>query len=235
MGGHIVQGLINGLSTANLKDFGMSVLKDFGGGVLKGWNSVKSVLTGLLGGNGGNATSWLTAALGLTGTPMSWLPGLQKLVRAESGGNPNAINKSTVLGQHATGLLQMLPSTFRAYMLGGHGNILNPIDNAAAAIRYIKSRYGSVYNTPLFRGGSYRGYNGGLDRVPYDGFIGRLHKDEMILTRGEADKYRKGQSGGNTYQFGNIIIQGGPTDRDTVRRLLDAIAKEIEMAGAAGA
>lgn len=194
MGGHIVQGLINGLSTANLKDFGMSVLKDFGGGVLKGWNAVKSVLIGLLGGNGGNATSWLTAALGLTGTPLSWLPGLQKLVRAESGGNPNAINKSKVLGQHATGLLQMLPSTFRANMLSGHSNILNPIDNAAASINYIKKRYGSVYNTPLFKGGKYKGYYHGLERVPYDRYPALLHKDEAVLTRQQAEQWRKGKS-----------------------------------------
>lgn len=196
MGGHIVQGLINGLSTANLKDFGMSVLKDFGGGILKGWNAVKSVLIGLLGGNGGggDATSWLVAALGLTGTPLSWLSGLQKLVNAESGGNPRAINKTTVLGQHATGLLQMLPSTFRSYMLKGHGDIFNPIDNAAAAIQYIKSRYGSVYNTPLFKGGKYKGYYHGLERVPYDRYPALLHKDEAVLTREQADQWRKGQA-----------------------------------------
>jgi hypothetical protein len=194
MGKHIVEGLINGLSFANLKQFGMSVLKDFGGGVIKGWNAVKSVLTGLLGGNGGNATSWLAAALGLTGTPLSWLSGLQKLVNAESGGNPNAINKSTVLGQHATGLLQMLPSTFRANMLKGHGNIFNPVDNAAAAIQYIKSRYGSVYNTPLFKGGNYKGYYHGIDRVPYDRMPAVLHKGERILTRKEADEYDKMQA-----------------------------------------
>ncbi|MGG3694328.1 phage tail tape measure protein, partial [Heyndrickxia ginsengihumi] len=137
MGGHIVQGLINGLSAGNLKQFGESVLKDFGGGAIKGWNSVKGFFSGLLGGGsgkGGDVTGWLTAALGLTGTSTSWLSGLQKLVGAESGGNPSAVNSATVMGQHATGLLQMLPSTFAANMLKGHGNILNPVDNAAAAI-----------------------------------------------------------------------------------------------------
>lgn len=169
LGGYVVKGLVNGLTSENLKELGMSVLKDFGGGAIKGWNSVKAFFTGLLGGGfsgGGNVTAWLTAALGLTGTPLSWLPGLKKLVQAESGGNPRAVNKITVLGQHATGLLQMLPSTFRSYMLSGHGNILNPIDNAAAAIRYIKSRYGSIYNTPLFKGGKYKGYAKGTNYHP---------------------------------------------------------------------
>lgn len=166
MGGYILQGLVNGLSAHNLKDFGESVLKDFGGGILKGWGSVKGFFKGLLGGGSGNTTGWLTAALGLTGTPITWLSGLQKLVKAESGGNPKAVNPTTVMGQHAQGLLQMLPSTFKAYALKGRTSIMNPIDNAAAAIEYIKSRYGSVYNTPLFKGGKYKGYAKGTDYAP---------------------------------------------------------------------
>lgn len=239
MGGHIVQGLINGLSAGNLKQFGESVLKDFGGGAIKGWNAIKGFFSGLLGGGGGkgfggSATSWLTAALGATGTPLSWLPGLQKLVNAESGGNPNAVNPITVLGQHATGLLQMLPSTFAAHAMKGFGNILNPVHNAIAAIRYIKSRYGSVYNTPLFRGGSYKGYNGGLNRVPYDGFKARLHKDETVLTRDEARQWRNGRGGGNTYAI-TVNVNGQLADERTVNTLLDAMVAKIQNAGEAGA
>lgn len=164
LGGYILQGLVNGLSSHNLKEFGESVLKDFGGGILKGWDSIKSFFSGLLGGgSSGDVTSWLTAALGITGTPMSWLSGLQKLVKAESGGNPKAVNPTKVLGQHATGLLQMLPSTFKAFAMKGHGNILNPIDNAIASIRYIKKKYGSIFNTPLFKGGKYKGYAKGTN------------------------------------------------------------------------
>lgn len=239
MGGHIVQGLINGLSAGNLKQFGESVLKDFGGGVLKGWKSVKGFFSGLLGGGGkgfgGSVTSWLTAALGATGTPLSWLPGLQKLVNAESGGNPSAVNPITVLGQHATGLLQMLPSTFAAHAMKGFGNILNPVHNAIAAIRYIKSRYGSVYNTPLFSGGSYKGYNGGLNRVPYDGFKARLHKDEMVLTRQEARDYRNGR-GNQVIIQGGIHLHGvGGNLEKAADQLLDIMARKIEIAGEGGA
>ncbi|KYC67170.1 phage tail tape measure protein [Heyndrickxia coagulans] len=240
MGGHIVQGLINGLSAGNLKQFGESVLKDFGGGVLKGWKAIKGFFSGLLGGGGsggsGNATSWLTAALGATGTPLSWLPGLQKLVNAESGGNPNAVNPITVLGQHATGLLQMLPSTFAAHAMKGFGNILNPVHNAIAAIRYIKGRYGSVYNTPLFRGGSYKGYNGGLNRVPYDGFKARLHKDETVLTRDEARQWRNGRGGGTIVIQGGIHLHGvGGNLEKAADQLLDIMARKIEIAGEGGA
>lgn len=37
---------------------------------------------------------------------------------------------------------------------------------------------------------------GGLDRVPFDGYIASLHKDEMILNRAQADLYRKGTGTG---------------------------------------
>lgn len=40
------------------------------------------------------------------------------------------------------------------------------------------------------------GYAGGLDRVPYNGYPARLHRDEMVLTRTEAQSYR--ESGGNS-------------------------------------
>lgn len=43
--------------------------------------------------------------------------------------------------------------------------------------------------------GSVGGFAGGLDRVPYNGFPARLHRDEMVLTRTEAQEYREGRSG----------------------------------------
>jgi TP901 family phage tail tape measure protein len=64
-------------------------------------------------------------------------------------------------------------NTFRAYMLPGHGDIWNPIDNAAAAIRYIQSRYKDPWNTPgiksMMRGGPYTNYaEGGINFGVYD-------------------------------------------------------------------
>lgn len=41
------------------------------------------------------------------------------------------------------------------------------------------------------------GYASGLDRVPYNRFPARLHKDEMVLTKTEASDYREGQRGRN--------------------------------------
>ncbi|MGI5872743.1 MAG: transglycosylase SLT domain-containing protein [Bacillota bacterium] len=106
----------------------------------------------------GTINQALQKALQLTGSPSSWMPYMQWLVSKESSGNPRAVNKTPVGREHATGLLQTLPSTFKAYMLPGYGNIFNPVDNAVAAIRYIKSRYGSPANIPGIYGSSWRGY-----------------------------------------------------------------------------
>ncbi|PRR85956.1 tape measure protein [Clostridium luticellarii] len=147
----IPQGFVNGLTSKDM------------GGFIKHWIGDISSMAG--GAMSGNVSGWLSAALAVTGTPASWLPGLLRLVQAESGGNPIAVNPQAVGGEHATGLLQTLGSTFRQYAVKGLDNILNPIANAAAAINYIKARYGSVFNTPLFKGGSYVGYASGTDNA----------------------------------------------------------------------
>jgi phage-related minor tail protein/SLT domain-containing protein len=145
IGSYVIQGFINGLSSQDVLTF------------------FKSKISSMLD-VAGNVSQWLVAALAITDTPMNWLPGLEKLVQAESGGNPLAVNPQSVNGEHATGLLQTLPSTFISNAVKGLNNILNPIDNAVAAINYIKRIYGSIYNTPLFKNpGSYVGYWTGTD------------------------------------------------------------------------
>jgi hypothetical protein len=167
IGRYTMLGLINGMSSVDVKKFTEKQM---------------AALMDAMGSAGGNVTGWLSAALMATGTPLSWLPGLQRLVQAESSGNPTAVNRISVGGEHATGLLQTLPSTFRSYAAPGMGNIMNPVHNAAAAINYIKSRYGSVYNTPLFRsGGRYVGYaQGDIVTRPHLGLVGEAGPEAII-------------------------------------------------------
>ena len=58
--------------------------------------------------------------------------------------------------------MQTIKPTFDAYKKKGLNDIMNPVHNAVAAIRYIKKRYGSVFNTPgiksMMNGGPYKGY-----------------------------------------------------------------------------
>lgn len=46
----------------------------------------------------------------------------------------------------------------------------------------------------------------GMDRVPYDGFVAALHKNEAVLTAAEAARWRAGQSGGSTNTM-NVYTQ----------------------------
>ena len=60
------------------------------------------------------------------------------------------------------GLLQVIQPTFNAYMLAGHGNIYNPVDNIIAGVRYTFDRYGGFAGHPglkaMAQGGGYQGY-----------------------------------------------------------------------------
>jgi SLT domain-containing protein len=115
---------------------------------------------------GGNVSKWLAEAMRIDHTPANWAGPLAKIISKESGGNPNAVNRTDSnarAGHPSQGLMQLIPSNFRTYHAPGTSwNILDPVANIAAAIRYIMVRYGSVFNTPWMRGtGTY--YNqGGL-------------------------------------------------------------------------
>ena len=100
----------------------------------------------------------LTQAITITGVPSSWLNDLQILMMAESGGRPNAISPLYVDGEQASGLFQMLPSTFERYAMAGHTNIWNPLDNTIAAIHYILQEYKAPWNIPGIGTSSYQGY-----------------------------------------------------------------------------
>ncbi len=116
----------------------------------------------------GNVASWIATAMGITGVPASWANPLGVIAVRESGGNPAAVNltdSNAQAGHPSQGLFQMIPSTFAAHMLPGHTNILNGIDSAISAIRYIQGRYGDVFHVPgilsLASGGPYVGYSEG--------------------------------------------------------------------------
>jgi SLT domain-containing protein len=118
----------------------------------------------------GNLRSWIMAGMALQRAPGSWFNALATIAMHESGGNPLAQNNWDINaknGDPSRGLFQTIGATFRAYALPGHGNIFSGIDNTAAAIGYIRSRYGDVFHVPgiqaLAAGKPYIGYaNGGV-------------------------------------------------------------------------
>ena len=76
---------------------------------------------------------------------------------------------------------------------------------------------------------------GGLSNIRRDGTLIRAHRGERVLNKFENEQYSSGKSGGNTYHFGDINIQGSGSSKQDAKRLLKYIADEIEMAGGAGA
>jgi hypothetical protein len=114
----------------------------------------------------GGLDGWIAEALQVMGMPQSVAPGIKKIILAESGGNPHAVNTwdiNAVRGTPSRGLMQTIPSTFRAYVhpqLAGRP-ITDPVANITAGVRYMVDRYGM--NTVVAGGrsngaGGYLGY-----------------------------------------------------------------------------
>ena len=95
----------------------------------------------------GGLDGWIAEALQVMGMPQSLAPGIKKIILAESGGNPHAVNTwdiNAVRGTPSRGLMQTIPSTFRAYVhpqLAGRP-ITDPVANITAGVRYMVDRYG---------------------------------------------------------------------------------------------
>src|SRR5439155_8895905 len=102
-----------------------------------------------------------------------------------------------------------------AHALPGHGNILNPVDNAAAAIGYIVGRYGTVFNVTgivsMASGSPYVGYaRGGLITKPIVGTglrtgtsygFGEAGNEIVMPIAGFASSSAFGGGSGNTEQY----------------------------------
>jgi SLT domain-containing protein len=181
---------------------------------------------------GSTVASWIAQALKIAGAPASWLGALEVLVGKESGGNPRAYNPISVGGQHATGLFQTLPSTFAAYSLGG--SIYNPVADAIAGIRYLRSRYGSPYNIPGLLGGTYNGYDSG----------GWLPPGMSMAYNGTGRPERVSPAGGNgsleskldtLIQQNRTLIQQGMTNPSEVAAGLGKVFNQTARAGARAA
>ncbi|GBD74020.1 putative uncharacterized protein [Tetragenococcus halophilus subsp. halophilus] len=120
-------------------------------------------------------------ALKMTGDyTKSNLSALMAQMKAESNGNPKAVNNwdsNAARGTPSKGLMQVIQPTFDSYKMKGHGNIYNALDNILAAIRYTKANYTSLASG--WRGVGYE--NGGM--VSQDGLyrMGEGNKNEMVL------------------------------------------------------
>ena len=181
IGEYMMQGLAKGVSSKDIVKF---IETQYAGMGTAGAGALGAISDAM----GGNITTELTTALKNTGTPMSWLPEMLRLVSHEdASGNPSIQNPIEVMGQHATGILQMLPSTFSEHMVKGYGDIDNPIDNAMSSINYIKSEYGDPSRISGLNGGVYKGYANGSESISSNqiGMVGEQGAELHVLNQGD--------------------------------------------------
>jgi hypothetical protein len=119
-----------------------------------------SILSG-----GGGLDDWISVALDKLGMDQSYADGVKRVIMKESRGNPKAINltdSNAMAGRPSQGLMQVIPSTFRAYVLPSLKGrpITDPVANITAGIRYMLANYGTgtLRQGGRYVNGSYVGY-----------------------------------------------------------------------------
>jgi len=95
----------------------------------------------------GGLDGWIAEALRILELPQSLAPSVKKIIMAESGGNPRAINNWDANARRGTpsqGLMQTIPVTFRKYVHPELADrpITDPVANITAGIRYMIENYG---------------------------------------------------------------------------------------------
>lgn len=93
---------------------------------------------------------------------------MMRVAKRESNFQADAVNNWDVnarMGDPSKGMFQMIGSSFRAYAKPGHGNILNPTDQAISAMRYIVGKWVPImgsWRSAFKRAGDYAYATGGL-------------------------------------------------------------------------
>lgn len=123
---------------------------------------------------------------GITPTA-AWENGMNTLITRESAWNAGAVNRTdsnAAKGTPSQGLAQVIAPTFASY---GSGNILNPVDNVAAAINYINAVYGGIQNVQQANASlPPKGYAGGtFGADPGWAWVGERGPELMKMAGGE--------------------------------------------------
>lgn len=68
-------------------------------------------------------------------------------------------------------------------------------------------------------------HSGGLINVPFEGYRAELHKGERVLTRGQADEYRRNEGRGDV----NITINATIREESDIEKLAGVLARRLAM------
>jgi len=185
---------------------------------------------------------WLQDALSIDGAPSDWLPAMIIAAAGESSDTPTAQNNwdsNAAAGHPSQGLLQVIDSTFAANMANGHGDIWNPVDNAAASINYIRARYGSPWNlagvNAVQQSGdihSWIGYaDGGYVDKPTFAMIGEGHDSEIVSPVPMLKEIVRENSGGGdihvNFESGAIVTHPGQSNTEIARMVVEEMGDRM--------
>ena len=132
---------------------------------------------------------------------------------------------------------RMLSSDSKVLQLGGkvvdwiRDGIANSWDGLVSWFNGIWDRLFSNRNVNVNvnkSGGDVDGsHAGGLDYVPFDGYLARLHRGETVLTASEAAAYRKNKAGGQTVKQFNLTIHTQSLSKEELDMIVAYVNGEL--------
>lgn len=95
------------------------------------------------------------------------------------------------------------------------------IDSVNTITSYInKIPLINIPKIPNIGGGKGKGHHGGLERVPYDGYVARLHKGERVQTASEVKQEKRGGGNSGVMITGNTFHVRQESDIDAIAEAL---------------
>lgn len=115
--------------------------------------------------------------------------------------------------------------------------VLDKLDSLASQMKSRLTNSFANYTLTIkanIKGSNVPGAKSGLDYVPYDDYLVRLHKGEKVLTAEEARAYRAGKSAGASggVDYDGVGFAGGGRGVTIIQNINSPVQSEVELAAA---
>lgn len=115
--------------------------------------------------------------------------------------------------------------------------VLDKMDSLASQMKSRLTNSFANYTLTIkanIKGSNVPGAKSGLDYVPYDDYLVRLHKGEKVLTAEEARAYRAEESAGTSggADYGGAGFSGGGRGVTIIQNINSPVQSEVELAAA---
>ena len=115
--------------------------------------------------------------------------------------------------------------------------VLAKLDSLASQMKSRLTNSFANYTLTIradIKGSNIPGAKSGLDYVPYDDYLVRLHKGETVLTAKEARAYRAGKAAGASggADYDGVGFAGGGRGVTIIQNINSPVQSEVELAAA---